>query len=106
MGRAVEGAIRADVVHGKLVKMGYRGSERSTRRAVNAAKERVEGGQALDVPAVDSRVGRWLQFDWGEGPRIGGRRTWPLRVAVLVAVPGGDPGLDGTLGTLVACLDN
>lgn len=30
--------IRADVVHEKLVKMGYRGSARSTRRAVNAAK--------------------------------------------------------------------
>ncbi|MFJ2915076.1 hypothetical protein ACIO8F_38075 [Streptomyces sp. NPDC087228] len=29
--------IRADVVHEKLVKMGYRGSARSTRRAVNAA---------------------------------------------------------------------
>lgn len=32
--------IRADVVHEKLVKMGYRGSARSTRRAVNAANWR------------------------------------------------------------------
>jgi hypothetical protein len=29
-----KGKIRADVAHRKLVAMGYRGSERSTRRAV------------------------------------------------------------------------
>ncbi|MFF4764844.1 hypothetical protein [Streptomyces sp. NPDC001292] len=48
----------------------------------------------------------WLQFDWGEGTRIGGRRTWLFcawlswsgsRVVI--------PVWDCTLGTLVACLD-
>ncbi|MFI6409909.1 Mu transposase domain-containing protein [Streptomyces sp. NPDC050548] len=50
--------------------------------------------------------GRWLQFDWGEGPRIGGRRTWLFcawlswsRFRVVIPV------WDCTLGTLVACLD-
>ena len=48
----------------------------------------------------------WLQFDWGEGPRIGGRRTWLFcawlswsRFRVVIPV------WDCTLGTLVACLD-
>jgi len=48
----------------------------------------------------------WLQFDWGEGPRIGARRTnlfcawlaWSRFRVVL-------PTWDRTLGTLVACLD-
>ncbi|QIY74318.1 DDE-type integrase/transposase/recombinase [Streptomyces sp. RLB1-33] len=50
--------------------------------------------------------GRWLQFDWGEGPRIDGRRTWLFcawlswsRFRVVIPV------WDCTPGTLVACLD-
>ena len=46
------------------------------------------------------------QFDWGEGPKIGGRRTWLFcawlswsRFRVVLPV------WDCTLGTLVACLD-
>ncbi|MFE9446096.1 hypothetical protein ACFYO2_45990 [Streptomyces sp. NPDC006602] len=49
--------------------------------------------QAPNVPAVDSRAGRWLQFDWGEGPRIAASDLAVLRVAVVVAVSGRDPGL-------------
>ncbi|MBC9719545.1 transposase family protein [Streptomyces sp. TRM66268-LWL] len=47
-----------------------------------------------------------MQFDWGEGPRIAGRRTWLFcawpswsRFRVVLPV------WDCTLGTLVACLD-
>ena len=48
----------------------------------------------------------WLQFDWGEGPRIGGRRTqlfcaWLAWSRFRVVIPAWDQ----TLGTLVACLD-
>lgn len=68
--------IRADVVHEKLTKMGYRGSERSTRRAVNAAKTAWKAGKRRTYRPWIPEPGRWLQFDWGEGPRIGGRRTW------------------------------
>ncbi len=32
------GKVRADVVHGKLLAMGYKGSERRTRRIVNISK--------------------------------------------------------------------
>jgi hypothetical protein len=37
--------IRADVVHEKLVTMGYRGSARSTRQSVNAAKLAWKAGE-------------------------------------------------------------
>ncbi|MFE2943805.1 hypothetical protein ACFXKG_32865 [Streptomyces sp. NPDC059255] len=52
------------------------------------------------------KPGRWLQFDWGEGPHIGRRRTWLFcawlswsRFRVVIPV------WDCTLDTLVACLD-
>jgi hypothetical protein len=40
-----KGKIRADVAHRKLVAMGYRGSERSTRRAVAKVKEAWQAGR-------------------------------------------------------------
>ena len=40
-----KGKIRADVAHRKLVAMGYRGSERSTRRAVAEVKEAWQAGR-------------------------------------------------------------
>lgn len=38
------GSIRADVVHAKLTAMGFTGSERTTRRAVAAAKKSWRSG--------------------------------------------------------------
>ena len=48
----------------------------------------------------------WLQFDWGEGPRIGTRRTclfcaWLAWSRFRVVIPTWDQ----TLGTLVSCVD-
>jgi transposase len=98
--------IRADVVHERLAKMGYRGSPRSTRRAVGAAKGAWRAGKRRTYRPWVPEPGMWLQFDWGEGPRIGGRRTWLFcawlswsRFRVVIPV------WDCTLGTLVACLD-
>ncbi|MHA6757044.1 IS21 family transposase [Streptacidiphilus sp. PAMC 29251] len=99
-------AIRADVAHDKLVRMGFAGSARSTRRAVNAAKGAWRSGRRRSYRPWITEPGMWLQFDWGEGPRIGGRRTWLFcawlswsRFRVVIPV------WDCTLGTLVACLD-
>ncbi|MEU4173527.1 hypothetical protein AB0F46_43045, partial [Streptomyces sp. NPDC026665] len=96
--------IRADVVHEKLVKMGYRGSALDAADGERGA-DGVEGGQAPHRPWIPE-PGRWMQFDWGEGPRIGGRRTWLFcawlswsRFRVVIPV------WDCTLGTLLACLD-
>jgi transposase len=98
--------IRADVVHDRLVKMGHRGSPRSTRRAVSTAKSAWRSGRRRTYRPWIPEPGMWLQFDWGEGPRIDGRRTWLFcawlswsRFRVVLPVR------DCTLPTLVACLD-
>src|SRR5579859_8269850 len=61
------GRIRADVAHQRLVAMGYRGSERTTRRAVAEAKRcwRVEHGRRTR-PWI-AEPGLWMQWDYGVG---------------------------------------
>jgi transposase len=100
------GKIRADVVHRRLTAMGYAGSERSTRRAVAEAKAAWRAGHRRNYRPWIPEPGMWLQWDWGEGPRIGGRRTqlfccwlaWSRFRVVL-------PSWDQSLGSLTACLD-
>ena len=100
------GKIRADVVHQRLVAMGFAGTDRTTRRAVAEVKTAWQAGNRRSYRPWIPEPGMWLQFDWGEGPRIGGRRTqlfcgwlaWSRFRVVL-------PAWDQTLGTLVACLD-
>jgi hypothetical protein len=100
------GAIRADRAHERLVLMGYLGSERTTRRAVAEAKRqwRIEHGRRTR-PWV-AEPGLWLQFDYGDGPVIAGRRTSLLgawlawsRFRVIV------PLIDRTLPNVVLGLD-
>ena len=100
------GKIRADVVHERLVAMGYSGSERTTRRVVHALK--------ADYRHVNHRVykpwipepGLWLQYDFGEGPRIDGVPTvlfcaWLAWSRMRVVIPL----LDRTMPSVVAALD-
>jgi hypothetical protein len=70
-----EGKIRADVVHDKVRAMGFTGSERTTRRAVAAVRRAWWSGHRRVFRPWVPEPGLWLQFDWGEGPRIGGRGT-------------------------------
>ncbi len=100
------GAIRADKVHDRLVVVGFSGDERTTRRAVAEAKAAYAAGHRRRYRPWVPEPGMWLQFDWGEGPRIGGRRTnlfcaWVAWSRFRVVIPT----WDRTLGTLVACLD-
>jgi transposase len=100
------GRIRADVVHQRLAAMGFTGSDRSTRRAVAEAKTTWKAGHRRTYRPWIPEPGMWLQFDWGEGPRVAGRRTqlfcawlsWSRYRVVL-------PTWDQTLGTLVSCVD-
>jgi transposase len=100
------GRVRADVVHARLVAMGFTGGERTTRRTVAEVKARLRAGQRRVFRPWVAEPGLWLQWDWGEGPRVGGRRTnlwcawlaWS-RFRVVIAV------WDRTLPTIVACLD-
>ena len=103
---ASQGRIRADVVHEKLTAMGFSGTDRTTRRAVAEAKTAYRDGHRRKYRPWIPEPGMWLQFDWGEGPRVGGRRTqlfcawlsWS-RFGVVV------PAWDQQLPTLIACLD-
>jgi transposase len=100
------GKIRADVVHRRLAAMGYAGSERTTRRAVAEAKGAWQAGHRRTYRPWIPEPGMWLQWDWGEGPRIGGRRTqlfccWLGWSRFRVVLPSWDQGL----GSLTGCLD-
>jgi transposase len=103
---ASRGKVRADVVHRSLVAMGFAGSERSTRRAVAEIKAAWRAGRRRRYRPWLPEPGMWLQFDWGAGPRIGGRGTqlfcaWLAWSRFRVVIPAWDQ----TLGSLVACVD-
>jgi transposase len=101
-----QGRVRADVVHQRLAAMGFTGTDRTTRRAVAEAKAAWKAGHRRKYRPWTPEPGMWMQFDWGEGPRVGGRRTqlfcawlsWSRFRVVL-------PAWDQTLGTMVSCVD-
>jgi transposase len=101
-----KGKIRADVAHRKLAAMGYQGSERSTRRAVSEVKQAWQAGRRRRYRPWVPEPGMWLQWDWGEGPRIRGRRTqlfcaWLAWSRFRLVIPVWDQ----QLGTLTWCID-
>jgi hypothetical protein len=67
-----DGAVRADVVHERLRALGFTGDERTTRRAVAAAKEAWRTGHRWQYRPWITEPGLWLQFDWGNGPIVFG----------------------------------
>jgi transposase len=105
-----DGKVRADIVHERLRALDpehpYPASERTTRRAVRAAKAAYRAGRRRTYRPWVTEPGMWLQFDWGYGPTIAGRPTllfcawlaWSRYRVVL-------PTWDRTLGSLLACLD-
>src|SRR3954468_2150547 len=100
------GSIHADAAHQRLLAMGYLGSERTTRRAVARAKRAWRAEHGRRTRPWIPEPGLWLQFDYGEGPVIGGRRTSLLcawlawsRYRVIVAL------VDRTLPSVVLGLD-
>jgi transposase len=100
------GRIRADVCHQRLVAMGYLGSERTTRRAVAAAKRRWRAEHGRRTRPWVTEPGLWMQWDYGDGPRVAGRATvlfcawlaWS-RFRVVVAL------WDRTMPSVVMALD-
>jgi len=101
-----EGKMRADKVHERLEAMGYEGSPRTTRRAVARAKAAYEAGHRRVLAPWVTEPGLWMQWDYGEGPEIDGRRTslfcawlaWSRFRVVL-------PLADRTLPSVVMALD-
>jgi hypothetical protein len=106
-----KGHVRADVVHERLVVVGFDGDERTTRRAVAEAKSRWRAGRARTYRPWIAEPGMWCQFDWGVGPLVpwagGGPRATLLfclwlawsRFRVVI------PTWDRTLPTLLSCVD-
>lgn len=70
-----KGKIRADVAHDKLLALGYSGSELTTRRAVAAARAAFKSGRVRVHRPWVTEPGMWLQYDFGDGPVIGGVKT-------------------------------
>jgi hypothetical protein len=100
------GKIRADVAHRKIAAMGYRGSERSTRRVVAEVKEAWRAGRRRWYRPWIPEPGMWLQWDWGDGPQIRSRKTqlfsaWLAWSRFRVVIPAWDQ----QLGTLTWCID-
>jgi transposase len=100
------GKIRADKAHEKLVAMGYMGSERTTRRAVAAAKRRWRREHGRRTRPWIPEPGLWMQWDYGDGPTVAGRSTvlfcawlaWSRFRVVL-------PLWDKTMASVVMALD-
>jgi hypothetical protein len=69
------GKIRADVIHKRLVAMGYTGSERTTRRVVAHAKATWRRKNHRIYKPWITEPGGWLQYDFGDGPVLDGEQT-------------------------------
>jgi hypothetical protein len=101
-----QGRIRADRVHEKLAAMGYRGSERTTRRVVAALKADWTRQHHRSYRPWIPEPGLWLQWDYGDGPVVAGSKVvlwcawlaWS-RFRVILPLP------DRTLPSVIAALD-
>lgn len=71
-----KGKIRADIVHEKIVAMGFTGSSRTTRRIVREIKDAYKLTQ-LPKPRRPwlTEPGLWVQYDFADGPVIDGDKT-------------------------------
>ena len=103
---ASKGKVRADVAHDKLVALGYPGSERTTRRAVAAARKSWQAGNRRVHRPWVPEPGLWFQWDFGAGPVVDGVATllfcaWLAWSRFRVVVPI----RDRSLPTVVAAID-
>ena len=99
------GRVRADVVHDKLVDMGYTGSPRTTRRVVSALKDTHRVGNHRIYKPWITEPGMWLQYDFGSGPVIAGVKVvlfiaWLAWSRFRVIIPLGDRSLPSVIGAL------
>jgi transposase len=100
------GKVRADVVHERLIAMGYTGSERTTRRVVAILKTSYQRATHRIYKPWIPEPGLWLQYDFGDGPVVDGAKTvlfcawlaWS-RFRVIIAIR------DRTMPSVVAALD-
>jgi hypothetical protein len=99
------GRVRGDVVHDKLVAMGYAGSERTTRRVVAALKAGYEREHHRVYKPWITEPGAWLQYDFGAGPVIDGLAVilfcaWLAWSRFRVIIPLADRSLPSVIAAL------
>lgn len=108
---ASEGGVRADVVHERLVAMGFAGDQRTTRRAVAVAKQAWRDGHRRGYRPWITEPGLWVQFDWGAGPIVFGPDGRPRHTMLFCAWLAWSrfrvviPTWDRRMGTLLSCPD-
>ena len=100
-----DGRIRGDVVHDKLGAMGYRGSERTTRRVVAELKRVYRREHHRVYRPWITEPGAWLQYDFGAGPVIDGVAVilfcaWLAWSRFRVIVPLADKSLPSVIAAL------
>lgn len=103
---ASKGKLRADVAHDKLRAMGYTGSERTTRRAVAAARQAWQKGHRRVHRPWVPEPGLFFQFDYGDGPLVAGTKAvlfcaWLAWSRFRVVIPIRDK----TLPTVIGAID-
>jgi hypothetical protein len=75
-----KGKIRGDKAHERLLTLGYVGTDRTTRRALAEIKSQWRLGNTRVHRPWITEPGLWLQYDFGDGPIVDGRK-----VVLLVA---------------------
>ena len=70
-----KGQVRADVIHRRLVTIGFSGSERTTRRAVRKEKARYRRANARVYWPWIPEPGKWAQYDFSDGSVVNGTKT-------------------------------
>ena len=100
-----KGKIRADVGTGRSPRWGAGGGADGPAGG-RGSEAGVAGGQAQALRPWVPDPGMWLQWDLGDGPRIGGRKTllfcaWLAWSRFRVVIPVWDQ----QLGTLTWCID-
>ena len=66
------GKIRGDVVHEKLVALGFTGCERTTRTTVAELKAKYRAQNVRVHRPWSPEPGLWLEYDYGDGPIVDG----------------------------------
>ena len=99
------GRVRADVIHEKLVAMGYSGSPRTTRRVVAVLKADYEREHHRVYRPWITEPGAWLQYDFGDGPTIDGMGVilfcaWLAWSRFRVIIPISDRSLPSVIAAL------
>ncbi|GAB3258368.1 hypothetical protein GCM10027562_20920 [Arthrobacter pigmenti] len=103
---ASRGKIRGDVVHEKLLALGYDGSIRTTRYVLADLKQAYRQENARVHRPWTPGPGLWLQFDYGDGPVVDGAKTvlfcaWLAFCRFRIVIPL----LDKTMPNVFAALD-